>query len=168
MHPSQQADADRRKRSFMLSLDPYNGQHYAMQAGFLPPSEPVVKKEFETAATHWARLSIMGVLPSVVEFSSWYRELRDEISEGDPENALTPQESEVLGQMLVGFTMASIVQLADMGIVQIPGAENVILEPAWVDQDGNIERADDQDLETSIRHLEEVLRNSPDDDEDIR
>jgi len=60
------------KRLFYLMLNVADGQKYAQDMGFPPPSEDVIEVESVDILSRWAMLVASGVYAHIAESTEWY------------------------------------------------------------------------------------------------
>jgi hypothetical protein len=60
------------KRLFYLMLNVTDGQKYAQDMGFPPPSEDVVEVETVDILSRWAMIVASGVFSHIAEATDWY------------------------------------------------------------------------------------------------
>lgn len=63
------------KRNFYLMMSAVEGQQFAADMGFSPPSEDVQEIEREDILTRWAVFLHYGLLEEIEQSSTWFTEL---------------------------------------------------------------------------------------------
>lgn len=106
------------KRNFYLMMSAIEGQQFAVNMGFSPPSEDVAEVETEEMLTRWAVFLHYGLLKEIQESSEWFTDFLQETNKmgsdrQEFESLLTVYGVAMLNKIMDSDKLAFVIPIGD-------------------------------------------------------
>lgn len=106
------------KRNFYLMMSAVEGQQFAADMGFSPPSEDVAEVENEEVLTRWAVFLHYGLLKEIEEASQWFTQFLTETNkigsdEREFQSLLTVYGVAMLNKIMDSDKLAFVIPIGD-------------------------------------------------------
>lgn len=106
------------KRNFYLMMSAVEGQKFAVDMGFSPPSEDVAEVETEEILTRWAVFLHYGLLQEIQESSTWFADFLEETNKmgsdrQEFESLLTVYGIAMLNKIMDSDKLAFVIPIGD-------------------------------------------------------
>ena len=106
------------RRNFYLMMSAVEGQQFAIDMGFVPPSEDIAEIEMEEVLTRWAVFLHYGLLKEIEQSSKWFTQFlkktkKIDSNEQEFRSLLTVYGVAMLNKIMDSEKLAFVVPIGD-------------------------------------------------------